>query len=306
MKHFPPAPPPCAADGAATDADDDEDCFNASGSDAADNHATRREGHVTAVDEEMSESAKARHFPFPPSVVLDSSTNKGGGDGGHRQTTLGGAATVTARINYSFSSLRQKNVTPQRNRTFADAAAAQTPPLLKSSPDPNDSSEGFQSFTNIHRFEQRSTDVVGTLTTLNSLAASKLSSKSISSGSPNSSEMINIKSDSLSNQKINRTGTAAKPTSSPEPLHTHIRLDLILGITGGIVVILLMIACVIYKYRSREEGTYSLDVADNCDYEVCAGGSISNGRNARGKARAGVRTGGGKGSKKRSVREWYV
>lgn len=87
------------------------------------------------------------------------------------------------------------------------------------------------------------------------------------------------------------------------------QVGLVVGICCGVAVVLLVLAGVVYKCRSREEGSYSLDVTDNCSYEICAGGSsLSNGRAIGRGAAAGSRSGqNGEGrTKKRLVREWYV
>ena len=96
-------------------------------------------------------------------------------------------------------------------------------------------------------------------------------------------------------------------------------LDGILSMHVGLIVAiccagaagLLGLACVAYKCHTREEGAYSLDVAENCVYEACAGGSVANGRVpgagrgvAKKKARAGF-SGSGRTSKK-LAKEWYV
>jgi len=115
----------------------------------------------------------------------------------------------------------------------------------------------------------------------------------------------------LPNSKTtDRTSNVKTPiVAPPQPLGIHI--GIIIGITCGVAVLLLVLAFAFYKYRSQEEGTYSLDVADNCEYEACVGGSMTNGRGARGRGEPGSRMrnikGKGEGmTKKRQIKEWYV
>lgn len=79
----------------------------------------------------------------------------------------------------------------------------------------------------------------------------------------------------------------------------HLNIFLIIGIGAGILVALMILAVALYKFRSRDEGSYRVDESQNFAY-LEAKKQQSNGT-------AVNNMGNGKTSgKKRDVKEWYV
>lgn len=82
-------------------------------------------------------------------------------------------------------------------------------------------------------------------------------------------------------------------------------VGLIVGVVIGVVLLLLVLTFALYKYRSRDEGTYKIDNR-NYTYEVCSSRTEENGGSG----------GGGGGvyklrslkskQKRKDVKEWYV
>lgn len=83
-------------------------------------------------------------------------------------------------------------------------------------------------------------------------------------------------------------------------------IGLIAGISVGVLVLLLVLSCAVYKWRSREEGTYSLEAAAANDYgyEACLGGTVYDGGDRR--LRPSKSDGQTTKTKKRQTKEWYV
>lgn len=79
----------------------------------------------------------------------------------------------------------------------------------------------------------------------------------------------------------------------------HLNIFLIVGIGAGILVALIILAVALYKFRSRDEGSYRVDESQNFAYleakkQQTNGSAVNNVGN--GKANG----------KKRDVKEWYV
>ena len=112
-------------------------------------------------------------------------------------------------------------------------------------------------------------------------------------------------------------GVVARPGSAvvespPPPAYSGLvaHVGLIAGGAIGVVVLVVLLGCAVYKYRSRDEGTYRIDNR-NCAYEVCSTRPEENG--GAGSASGSVyklkniRGGGGAGRpRKKDVKEWYV
>lgn len=80
-------------------------------------------------------------------------------------------------------------------------------------------------------------------------------------------------------------------------------VGLMAGISTGAFVLLLLLSCAVYKYRSREEGTYSLEAATSeYGYEACHGGNGYGGVRKKASKADGVAI----KTKKRQTKEWYV
>lgn len=79
----------------------------------------------------------------------------------------------------------------------------------------------------------------------------------------------------------------------------HLNIFLIIGIAAGVLVALIILLIALYKFRSREEGSYRVDESQNFAY-LEAKKQQANGA-------AATNIGNGKaGSKKKDVKEWYV
>jgi len=86
---------------------------------------------------------------------------------------------------------------------------------------------------------------------------------------------------------------------SHNPIGLHI--GLIVGIAAGVIILLLILAYALYKYRSRDEGTYKIDETKNYSYDTCntkppphVNGGVAKSGSAPSKP------------KKKDVKEWYV
>ena len=74
---------------------------------------------------------------------------------------------------------------------------------------------------------------------------------------------------------------------------------LIIGIGAGILVALMILAVALYKFRSREEGSYRVDESQNFAYMEA--------KKQQNNGTAVNNVGNGKSNgKKRDVKEWYV
>ena len=83
---------------------------------------------------------------------------------------------------------------------------------------------------------------------------------------------------------------------------TSVTLWIILGVAGGVLLALLVLAYAVYKYKSKDEGTYKIDESKNYDaYEERKPMTQSN--NGCDKSSGPLI---GKPVKKKSVKEWYV
>lgn len=79
----------------------------------------------------------------------------------------------------------------------------------------------------------------------------------------------------------------------------HLNIFLIVGIACGVLVALIILLIALYKFRSRDEGSYRVDESQNFAY-LEAKKQQANGA-------ASVNIGNGKaGGKKKDVKEWYV
>ena len=86
---------------------------------------------------------------------------------------------------------------------------------------------------------------------------------------------------------------------------------LIVGITAGVLVILLLLAFAIYKYKSRDEGSYKVDESKNYMHPYQEGAAIAacnkpstqvNGGSCA-RSQSGMQTA---SKPKKNVKEWYV
>lgn len=77
-------------------------------------------------------------------------------------------------------------------------------------------------------------------------------------------------------------------------------LALIIGIVGGVLVALVILIIALYKFRSRDEGTYKVDESQNFAFlekkQQQGNGALLGNHSG----------GGGKSGKKKDVKEWYV
>ncbi|KAL3872892.1 hypothetical protein ACJMK2_036073 [Sinanodonta woodiana] len=100
------------------------------------------------------------------------------------------------------------------------------------------------------------------------------------------------------------TSVSPTDTYSPEQAREkksgtgEINIALIIGVTAGVVVALIILLVALYKFRSREEGSYKVDESQNFAYleskKQASNGALVN------------HNGSGKVGKKKDVKEWYV
>lgn len=81
-----------------------------------------------------------------------------------------------------------------------------------------------------------------------------------------------------------------------------LNIGLIVGIAAGVLVALIVLIIALYKFRSRDEGSYKIDESQNFAYldskQQQSNGALLPHNNTAG--------GGGKSGKKKDVKEWYV
>ncbi len=110
---------------------------------------------------------------------------------------------------------------------------------------------------------------------------------------------------SESDNKITSMGTSPK-RSKGKGFDLSSNIILIVGITGAVLLILLILAFAIYKYKSRDEGSYKIDESKNYPYQegtaiaACKPSSQVNGGSCN---RSGMQTA---SKPKKNVKEWYV
>jgi len=81
-------------------------------------------------------------------------------------------------------------------------------------------------------------------------------------------------------------------------------IAMIVGIVASIIVVLLLLALAVHKYRSRDEGTYRVDESKNYGYDACNSKPLVHldGRSRSSSSSAqSLRQ-----KRKESHREWYV
>ena len=94
-----------------------------------------------------------------------------------------------------------------------------------------------------------------------------------------------------------------KDSNSGNPLSLNI--GLIIGIAAGVVLLLFILAYAVYKYRSRDEGTYKVDETKNYRYETVSTKVPSQQLNGNSTLTKPI-SNGSKPKKKGAVKEWYV
>ena len=109
--------------------------------------------------------------------------------------------------------------------------------------------------------------------------------------------------------KYNHSGIIDEKTTDTTPLQTPAQnkadpptkpnLALIIGIVAGVVIALIILIIALYKFRSRDEGTYKVDESQNFPY-LDGKKQHSNG-SLLGNNHSSSKTG-----KKKDVTEWYV
>lgn len=89
-----------------------------------------------------------------------------------------------------------------------------------------------------------------------------------------------------------------------QPRSAASNVGLIVGVVVGVLLLLLVLAFALYKYRSRDEGTYKIDNR-NYTYEVCSSRTEENGGGGGGGGVYKLRSLKSK-QKRKDVKEWYV
>lgn len=84
------------------------------------------------------------------------------------------------------------------------------------------------------------------------------------------------------------SSSSSRPSSSTPQKSHGLSIWLIVGVTAAVILLLLSIAFVVYKYRSRDEGSYKIDESRNYGYEACnskpmvyLNGKVKSGRHKR-------------------------
>ena len=104
------------------------------------------------------------------------------------------------------------------------------------------------------------------------------------------------------------TEEAPPPPKSSSQDSLKINIGLIGGIAGGVILLFLVLVFALYKYKSRDEGTYKVDEGKNYGYEACGsatGGSNGDTNGTTTKCGGSTTPPSGK-RKKKDVKEWYV
>lgn len=85
-----------------------------------------------------------------------------------------------------------------------------------------------------------------------------------------------------------------------------LNIGLIVGIAAGVVLLLLILAYALYKYKSRDEGSYKIDESKNYSYEAYTAQAAK--QPATPHANGGMSKSSAHSSKprKKDVKEWYV
>ncbi len=107
------------------------------------------------------------------------------------------------------------------------------------------------------------------------------------------------------------TGGMLPPSSSKgKSFNLSSNIIVIVGITAGVLIILLLLAFAIYKYKSRDEGSYKIDESKNYPYQEGAAvaacnkpSSQVNGGSCTRSSHSGMQTA---SKPKKNVKEWYV
>ena len=84
-----------------------------------------------------------------------------------------------------------------------------------------------------------------------------------------------------------------------------LNIGLIVGIAAGVVLLLFILAYAVYKYRSRDEGTYKVDETNNYRYETVSTKPPCQQHNGNSSLTKPI-SNGSKPKKKGAVKEWYV
>lgn len=118
-----------------------------------------------------------------------------------------------------------------------------------------------------------------------------------------------VETDSPNGQSIYNAGPVTGPTPKEDPVNQgpnrgplELNIALIIGIAAGILLLLLILAYALYKYKSRDEGSYKIDESKNYQYPDTASKPSS-------QVNGGVSKSGMQASKpksKKDVKEWYV
>ena len=123
---------------------------------------------------------------------------------------------------------------------------------------------------------------------------------------------------SVSTRRTTNFPPKSEYTPTPVPKHSKGKsfnlssnIILIVGITAGVLVILLLLAFAIYKYKSRDEGSYKVDESKNYMHPYQEGAAVSacnkpstqvNGGSCA-RSQSGMQTA---SKPKKNVKEWYV
>ena len=109
-----------------------------------------------------------------------------------------------------------------------------------------------------------------------------------------------------------KTSVTHPKRSKGKSFNLSSNIILIVGITVGVLVILLLLAFAIYKYKSRDEGSYKVDESKNYMHPYQEGAAVAacnkpssqvNGGSCTRSSQSGMQTA---SKPKKNVKEWYV
>lgn len=210
-------------------------------------------------------------------------------------SVIGGVFTVAAFPNVSITTPN-----PRLRRSTAREGVLQQPSLQS----PSRSTDGGASLpTSVAPPTAKSTSVDPTHShNVEGTVGTAASSKAKGNNPSDSTGPVAIR-------EGERTGTAdLKGSLNLGSTSMAMNIGLIAGISVGVLVLLLVLSCAVYKWRSREEGTYSLEAAAANDYgyEACLGGTVYDAGGGDRRLRPSKTDGQTTKTKKRQTKEWYV
>ncbi|XP_067682450.1 neurexin 1-like isoform X5 [Haliotis asinina] len=121
----------------------------------------------------------------------------------------------------------------------------------------------------------------------------------VMSSTSNRGTSLDPKGGDGSNTALSPTGETSGGSVANNGGGTPVNIGLIIGIAAGVLVAILILIFALYKFRSRDEGTYKVDESQNFSY-------LESKKQQGNGALLGKGEETGKRGKKKDVKEWYV